>query len=299
MSGYVPLFGSLTSGTLHGRWPDVGLWPIILSLSDRRGIVDVTPQYISGITGLAVAEVIACMKRFCDPDPQSRTKSENGARLRLIDDHRDWGWEIVNHAKYREKARLMAKDAARTESGRDAERKRAARSKAQCPPVSPADPLSDSDSDSNLRGRVGGKTSRAARSTATRLSEDFGLSPERMAVAKAEGLDPQRTFAKFCDHWRAASGANARKHDWDAAWRNWCRSEIDRSRGARTARGPRSDEAAWREAKARATAIGFRDPYPQESVAAYATSIKLEENRGPARPVPGLVALANRMRIPG
>ena len=30
-TGYTPLFASLTTGTLCGRWPDSGLWPIVLS----------------------------------------------------------------------------------------------------------------------------------------------------------------------------------------------------------------------------------------------------------------------------
>jgi hypothetical protein len=139
VSGYIPLFESIATGTLYGRWPDIGLWPIVLALSDKHGQLDVTPQYLAGVTGLPAAEVIACMARFCAPDPYSRTKTEGGARLRLIDEHRDWGWIVVNHGKYREKARLMAKDAARTESGRDAERKRAEReSVPRSPPLSPS-----------------------------------------------------------------------------------------------------------------------------------------------------------------
>jgi hypothetical protein len=74
---------------------------------------------------------------------------------------------------------------------------------------------------------------------ATRLPEDFSLTPERTLVAEAEKLPADRTFAKFCDYWRAASGAKARKHDWDATWRNWCRSEADRSRGNNQAPKPR------------------------------------------------------------
>lgn len=31
---------------------------------------------------------------------------------------------------------------------------------------------------------------------------------------------------KFADHWRAKSGKEARKADWLATWRNWCRSDI-------------------------------------------------------------------------
>jgi len=69
---------------------------------------------------------------------------------------------------------------------------------------------------------------RAARApTAKRLAESFELTPERQAIARAEAVNPEREFARFCDHWRAASGASARKHDWDAAWRNWCRKAAE------------------------------------------------------------------------
>ncbi len=144
--GYVPLFDSLVKGTLHGRWPDVGLWPIVLSMADKYGNVDVTPQYISSATGLAVDEVIACMARFCAPDRASRSKSSDGRRLLLIDPDREWGWHVVNHGLYREKARLLARDSARTASGEDAERKRRERGS---PPKSPESPLSNADANSD------------------------------------------------------------------------------------------------------------------------------------------------------
>lgn len=104
LSGYTPLFSSLTTGTLCGRWPDIGLWPIVLSLSDWRGIVDVTPDYLSRVTGLPIGEVEACMKRFCEPDLYSRSGAEDGRRLVLLDEHRPWGWRIVNLKIYRNRA---------------------------------------------------------------------------------------------------------------------------------------------------------------------------------------------------
>src|SRR5216117_3091589 len=122
MAGYTPLFSALTTGTLGGRWPDIGLWPIILSLSDRNGIVDVTPAYLAGVTGLQLEAVIECMKRFCQPDPFSRSPKDQGARLVLLDDHRDWGWKIVNHGLYREKARLMMREIDRVSSGENRSR---------------------------------------------------------------------------------------------------------------------------------------------------------------------------------
>lgn len=65
------------------------------------------------------------------------------------------------------------------------------------------------------------------RATARRIPLDFGLSPERQQIAEAEQVDPEREMAKFKDYWTAASGAAARKHDWDATWRNWCRKAAE------------------------------------------------------------------------
>lgn len=139
MSGYTPLFQSLTTGTLCGKWPDIGLWPIVLSLADKNGVVDVTAAYIAGITGLPVDDVTACMGRFCMPDPGSRSADNNGARLVLLEAHRDWGWVIVNHGKYREKARLSAKSARESADGINAKRMADRRR----PPETAADPLSN------------------------------------------------------------------------------------------------------------------------------------------------------------
>ena len=76
----------------------------------------------------------------------------------------------------------------------------------------------------DLGPKIRGKTSRASRSM--RLPDDFDLNPERRRFCESESKDPEREFAKFTDYWRSASGAKARKTDWDATWRNWCRSEF-------------------------------------------------------------------------
>jgi hypothetical protein len=125
MSGnhWQPLYGTLTTGTLCGKWPDVGLWPVILSLADWHGVVDCTPAYITGVAGLPVEDVTACMKRFCEADPGSRSKDQAGARLVLIDPAaRDWGWRVTNFLAYREKARLASKNEREVESGGNAKR---------------------------------------------------------------------------------------------------------------------------------------------------------------------------------
>jgi hypothetical protein len=276
LSGYTPLFSSLTTGTLYGRWPDIGVWPIVLSLGDKNGVVDVTPHYLAGVTGLPVADVIACMKRFCEPDPYSRSKAENGSRLVLVDEHRDWGWRIVNHGRYREKARKQMQQNEATESGRDAERKKVARERStsgdvqRSPAMSSADRLSDSDSDSDSE-KIKNKNPPLASArvpprgaTATRLPADFDLTPERRAIAEAEKADPEREFASFTDHFRAAPGVKGRKNDWDATWRNWCRRAPDfkpRNGAVRKADyvPPKTVEQIEDEAIARGIASGKSD----------------------------------------
>lgn len=224
MSGYTPLFQSLTTGTLCGKWPDIGLWPIILSLSNKHGVVDVTPQYLAGVTGLSVDEVSACMERFCAPDPYSRSSEHGGARLILLEPNvRKWGWIIVNHSKYREKARLQSKDADRTASGRDAERKRIERSPLvpRCPPASPGVPLSDADADTGKKLAKG-----------SRIPDDF--TPDvTYAQQQIPDIDAQAEAEGFRDYWQASSSPTAVKRDWKAAWRTWIRNCRSSGRYAR------------------------------------------------------------------
>lgn len=93
------------------------------------------------------------------------------------------------------------------------------------------------------RGAKRAPASRQAAPRATLLPADFELTDERRAYAEAEGIDAERTFAKFTDYWRAASGAKARKRDWDATWRNWCRREAESAPQANgTGRAQRSDD---------------------------------------------------------
>jgi hypothetical protein len=72
--------------------------------------------------------------------------------------------------------------------------------------------------------------------TGSRIPEDWRANPDQRAFAEQLGLNADWTEGKFIDHWRSATGAKARKADWDATWRNWCRNEVDR-RPANSASG--------------------------------------------------------------
>lgn len=184
MSGYTPVFKSIFQGTLCGQYPDTAAWLFFLALADKNGHVDMTPQFISAVTGMPVDDLTACIERFMQPDPNSRSSAEEGRRLVLVDPARSWGWRIVNHDKYREKARLAAKNAEAVSAGKEAERKRHARDVSagvrRCPPVS--DP-SDADADTDYREQL--------RSTSER-----SFRPSSSERARADGTISKREFRR-------------------------------------------------------------------------------------------------------
>lgn len=124
---------------------------------------------------------------------------------------------------------------------------------------------------------------------ATRLPADFSLTPERRIVAEAEKQNPERTFQAFTDYWKAASGQSARKMDWDATWRNWCRRQADFSPKKAESGRASNIPSATNETDlliARAARIGFRAQIPGEPVFRYEDALKEAERKAQPRPQP-------------
>jgi hypothetical protein len=73
----------------------------LLVLADREGVVDMTQQAISRRTNVPEDIVNHAISTLTKPDTRSRSDLEGGARIVLLDSHRDWGWQIVNYEHYR------------------------------------------------------------------------------------------------------------------------------------------------------------------------------------------------------
>jgi hypothetical protein len=73
----------------------------LCALSDRDGNVDMDYETIAAITRWPVETIISKIGELMKPDPDSRSKRCNGARLVLIDGERPWGWRVVNYELYR------------------------------------------------------------------------------------------------------------------------------------------------------------------------------------------------------
>ena len=102
MCMYAKLFASLYNGTLRGRANPILVFTNLLAHADRHGYVDMHFTAISDEVGISVDEVKSAILELEAPDSESRSPDENGRRLIRLDEHRAWGWRIVNAKKYRE-----------------------------------------------------------------------------------------------------------------------------------------------------------------------------------------------------
>lgn len=96
---FTKLFSSITESTIWVEDHETRIvWIAMLAMTDRKGRVWGS---IPGLANRARVSVDGCRKAihtFLSPDPDSRTKEEEGRRIREI----DGGWQLINYLKYRE-----------------------------------------------------------------------------------------------------------------------------------------------------------------------------------------------------
>lgn len=100
---YGKLFSQMYDGTLatKGPWQALVTFQQFIILSDKNGIVDMTADAIARRTTIPLEIIESGIKTLMEPDPGSRSPDEEGRRLVLVSDSRDWGWRVVNYEHYR------------------------------------------------------------------------------------------------------------------------------------------------------------------------------------------------------
>lgn len=98
---YGKIFASLYQGTLRGKAAEILVFTNMIACCDKDGEVDKHPRAIADEVGLPIDQVAAAITTLESPDPESRSRAHNGARIVRISTERTWGWMIVNYAKYR------------------------------------------------------------------------------------------------------------------------------------------------------------------------------------------------------
>lgn len=97
---YGKIFESMYEGSLYGQWEAIVTMQQLIVLATADGIIDMTPSAIAGKTSIPLEIIEKGIDILSKPDPYSRTHGDDGVRIRPIDDHREWGWYLVNHEKY-------------------------------------------------------------------------------------------------------------------------------------------------------------------------------------------------------
>lgn len=102
---YAKVFKTMFDGTLRGKSDALLVFVNLLANCDREGFVDRHFRAISEETGIPIDRVTKAISELEGPDPESRSREMQGRRLERLDDHRAWGWKIVNYEKYRDMQR--------------------------------------------------------------------------------------------------------------------------------------------------------------------------------------------------
>jgi len=103
---YGKIFQSMYDGTISVNWKGLVTFQQMIVLCDSEGVIDITPPALSNRTRIPLEIIEEGIKYLSSPDPYSRSQDEEGRRIILIDEHRPWGWRIVNHQYYRDLASI-------------------------------------------------------------------------------------------------------------------------------------------------------------------------------------------------
>jgi hypothetical protein len=96
---YGKLFASCFTGSMSGSGADMfAVWAYVLANSDMNGTVELNPKLIAVMIGMPEDNVKAVLEKLQQPDPNSRSREQDGKRLIR---HGEFLYEIVNYLFYR------------------------------------------------------------------------------------------------------------------------------------------------------------------------------------------------------
>lgn len=108
MAGYTPVFRAILQSTVWDEAPHVKVvWLTMLLMCDKNGFVESTIPGLARSSVVTREQCIEAIERLSSPDPDSKTKAQEGRRIVKVDD----GWQLVNHQKYKDKVGLSSKAA--------------------------------------------------------------------------------------------------------------------------------------------------------------------------------------------
>lgn len=245
---YAKLFTSIYQGTLRGNSHGLLVFTNLLAHCDREGIADIHPRAIAEEVGLPIDAVRSALEVLESPDDESRSPEEQGRRIIRMDEHRAWGWRVVNYAKYR----AIRSEDDRREQNREAQARWREKNKQSKPASAEGEtdkPMQKQRQIQGIQGAgavgdaVGAASQSAAPPTPPRafdgtnaeamngkaiapISPEFTLPDTWGLDAEALGFKPGevlREGEKFRQYWTVGKGAGTRRSvkSWRQTWSNW------------------------------------------------------------------------------
>lgn len=98
---YAKVFSQIFDSSIADDYELRHFFMDLLVLSDCDGIVDMTINAIASRTRIPVEKVALLIRKLELPDTQSRTPDAEGRRIKRLDNHREWGWVIINYDRFR------------------------------------------------------------------------------------------------------------------------------------------------------------------------------------------------------
>jgi hypothetical protein len=98
--GFTKLFSDIVMSTIWREDDKTRLvWITMLATADAQGIVNTSVPGLADAARVKVVECRQALKKLSDPDPDSRSKENEGRRIIEV----EGGFLILNYQKYREK----------------------------------------------------------------------------------------------------------------------------------------------------------------------------------------------------
>jgi len=113
------IFEQIYDSSIAEDWTVRMVFQDFIVLADINGVVNRTHESIARRTNVPIDIVRKAIAVLEEPDPRSQSPVADGRRIVRLDEHRDWGWQIVNYKHYRD----IASDEQRREKTRERVRK--------------------------------------------------------------------------------------------------------------------------------------------------------------------------------
>ena len=105
MAGYTPLFNEIVTSSIWNENHVIRIvWITLMALADMDGNVYASIAGLAPVARVTIPECEKAIKILSSPDQYSRSQEQEGRRIIFV----EGGWHLVNHGKYRQKAKSRA-----------------------------------------------------------------------------------------------------------------------------------------------------------------------------------------------